>query len=105
MRLQGGGINAEFASWLDYMSYDPCLSGSIELPQYIPRVSSDAELCKRVFPDSSLARVDAESDFFASRAILAVHNAELLQSIDLPGLPPSILQLKVGASIMLLRNF
>jgi hypothetical protein len=144
MRLQGGGINAEFAAWLGRMSYDPDLQGSIELLSLIQRAWSEADLCERVFPAATLANIDANSDFFASRAILAIRNADLteinatlmgrlpneaetlysvdaadtddtgegheeftrefLQSIDLPGLPPSILQLKVGAPIMLLRN-
>lgn len=126
------------------MSYDDALIGDVELPPYVHRAESVAELCERVFPADDLARNDPESDFFSQRAILAVRNADLgaynaplldqlpgepltmysvdgsdtddatpgreeftrefLQSIDLPGLPPSILNLKVGAPIMLLRN-
>src|SRR5271170_4437198 len=32
MRLQGTGVNAEFAEWLGKMSYNPDLIGTIELP-------------------------------------------------------------------------
>jgi len=144
MRLQGTGVNAEFAEWLGKMSYNPDLIGTIELPPMIQCAHEVADLCERVFPATMLSTINADSDFFASRAILTVRNAdisafnapllermpgqlhtfysvdqavtddlaegreeftrEFLQAIELSGLPPSILQLKIGAPIMLLRN-
>jgi hypothetical protein len=144
MRLQGTGVNADFATWLGSMSYDPDCIGTVELPPMVQRAFDVADLCERVFPATTLSTINADSDFFASRAILAVRNADLsafntpllermpgelrtfysvdqavtddvdegreeftrefLQSIELSGLPPSILQLKIGAPIMLLRN-
>ena len=79
MHLQGGGINADFAAWLSHMSYESSLIGSIELPSYIPHAENEAEMCERVFPASQMAQVDGDSDFFSSRAILAIRNDDLDQ--------------------------
>jgi hypothetical protein len=143
MRLQGGGVNAQFATWLPTLSRDPLKVGPIQLPSYIRRVSNTAELCERVFPAVELGSATRDPDFFAMRAILAIRNDQLpslnemlmdqllgeshtyyaaeqaykedgntaeevtrefLQGLQLQGLPPSILRLKVGAPVMLLRN-
>jgi hypothetical protein len=144
MWLQGGSINADFSSWLGRMSFNLVLQGEIELPPFIQRAFSVKDLCEKVYPATAMAEINAESDFFASRAILAVHNTDLspyntklleqlpgelqtfysvdlantddiqegreeftlefLQGIELPGFSLSILQLKIGAPIMLLRN-
>jgi PIF1-like helicase/Helicase len=142
MRLQGPGLNADFAGWLSNLSYDQRMIGPIYLPPYIRRASTMAELYERVFPAAELAAI-RDSSFFADRAILALRNDQLpphnnklmeqlpgemetfyavdkasiednqaanevsreyLQTIQMPGLPPSILTLKVGAPVMLLRN-
>ena len=76
MRLQGTGANAEFAAWLASMSYKPDLIGTIELPPMIQRAHNAADLCEQVFPATALSTINADSDFFASRAILAVRNAD-----------------------------
>jgi hypothetical protein len=60
------------------MSYEPELIGSIELPQIIYHAHDAAELCERVFLAAILSTIIADSDFFASQAILAVYNADLL---------------------------
>jgi PIF1-like helicase len=143
MRLQGGGVNAQFADWLTGLSRDPDMAGPVTLPPYIPRVSSVAELCEAVFPCVQLANASRDPDFFARRAILAIRNDQLppvnnmlmdhlpgpsqtsysvdsastedgdpaeeatteyLRTVDLPGIAPSVLELKVGAPVMLMRN-
>ena len=144
MRLQAGGVNAEFATWLTSLSRDLDMNGPIKLPEYLRRVTTAADLCEAVFPRAELRNPNRDPDFFASRAILAVRNDQLpphndmlmdelpgelktyyadeealtetgepapevtrefLQSLQIPGLPPSFLKLKVGAPVMLLRNF
>jgi len=142
-QLQGNIID-NFTSWLGRVSCDPALRKEIELPQGVQRAYSPEDLCEKVFPAASMAGIDPHSDFFASRAILAVRNADLssfntkllerlpgeqrtyfsaeetdtgldangyelhprefLQGIDLPDLPPSTLQLKVGAPVILLKD-
>jgi hypothetical protein len=143
MRLQGGGVNAQFAEWLAGLSRDPAMDGPVTLPDYIPRVTTTAELCEAVFPCAQLANADRDPDFFARRAILAIRNDQLppvndllmehlpgnsqtsysvdsastedgdpaeeatteyLRTVDLPGIAPSVLELKVGAPVMLMRN-
>jgi hypothetical protein len=143
MRLQGAGLNADFARWLANLSYNQQMMGPINLPTYIHRASTTAELCERVFPAAELANASQTPGFFAKRAILAIRNDQLppfnaslmdqlpgevhtyyavdrahtedgdsadevpreyLQTIQVSGLPPSILQLKVGSPVMLLRN-
>ena len=143
MRLQGGGVNAQFAEWLAGLSRDPEMEGPVTLPDYIPRASNTAQLCEAVFPCAQLANPDRDPDFFERRAILAIRNDQLpplnnmlmaqvpgdaqsfysvdtactedgdpaeeatteyLRTVDLPGIAPSVLELKVGAPVMLMRN-
>ncbi|OXV05170.1 hypothetical protein Egran_07062, partial [Elaphomyces granulatus] len=89
MRLQGGGINAQFAEWLSGLSRDPAMAGPVTLPPYIPRVSTTAQLCEAVFPCAQLANASRDPDFFASRAILAIRNDQLppLNSMLMDQLP------------------
>jgi PIF1-like helicase len=77
MRLQGGGVNAQFAEWMAGLSRDPAMDGPVTLPDYIPRVSTPAELCEAVFPCAQLANADRDPDFFSRRAILAIRNDQL----------------------------
>ena len=143
MRLQGGGVNAQFAEWLAGLSRDPEMAGPVTLPPYVPRVSTTAQLCEAIFPYAQLADASRDPDFFARRAILAIRNdqlppvngmlmehlpgdsqtfysvdsasteegdpaeeatAEYLRTVDLPGIAPPVLELKVGAPVMLMRN-
>jgi len=139
------GVMADFAFWLGRVSNDPALRENLidELPPSVQRAYSSEDLCDKVFPAVAMAGIDPESDFFASRAILAVRNTDLssfnakllerlpgelqtfysaestdaddingyeafpreyLQEINLPDFPPSMLELKVGAPVMLLRD-
>jgi len=75
-QLQGNIID-NFTSWLGRVSCDPALRKEIELPQGVQRAYSPEDLCEKVFPAASMAGIDPHSDFFASRAILAVRNADL----------------------------
>jgi hypothetical protein len=59
------------------MSYDSALHGEIELPAYIQRTCNSEDLCEKVFPAAAMAGIRPESDFFASRVILAVRNVDL----------------------------
>ena len=77
MRLQGGGVNAEFADWLTGLSRNPDMAGPITLPPYIARVSTVDDLCDTVFPPADLANASRDPDFFANRAILAIRNDQL----------------------------
>jgi PIF1-like helicase len=143
MRLQAGGVNADFADWLASLSRDPDMNGPVSLPPYVHRVSTEDDLCERVFPLAELSNAHRDPYFFANRAILAMRNDQLpaindklmdrlpgeqrtyyaddeaftedgkvaedvtrefLQTVQLPGLAPSVLQLKVGAPVILLRN-
>lgn len=140
-------VISDFAFWLGRVSNDPALREKLidELPPSVQRAYSYEDLCDKVFPAAAMARIDpdSDSDFLASRAILAVRNADLsslnakliqrlpgelktlysaestdaddvngyeafprefLQEIDLPDFPPSTLELKVGAPVMLLRD-
>jgi hypothetical protein len=143
MRLQGDGVNVQFAEWLTGLSRNPAMAGPITLPPYLPRASTLADLSEAVFPRAELANASRDPDFFAHRAILAIRNdqlppvnemlmhhlpgeqrtyysvdsaindageiaqeatSEFLRTVDVPGIPPSVLSLKVGAPVMLMRN-
>ncbi|RJE24685.1 hypothetical protein PHISCL_03000 [Aspergillus sclerotialis] len=118
MRLQPGADNHDYARWLSRLSYDPQLNGPIKLPDYIIRTDSMEDLFLNVslkqFNNRILDCIPSDS-----RTYYAIDKAstdevgpdgfeeyprEYLRSIDVPGIAPSVLRLKVGSPIMLLRN-
>lgn len=74
MRLQGDGVNAEFARWLSQLSYDPSLNGLIMLSNYVPQVSDVAGLYEQVFPQAELETAHDHPEIFRSHRILTPFN-------------------------------
>ncbi|KAJ5561173.1 hypothetical protein N7535_009370 [Penicillium sp. DV-2018c] len=125
MHLPPSGVNADYARYISTMSYREEVQGTITLPPYIPQSETVEDLCNAVYPDTVLSAGTRDrtclpsgrsspSYFLADRAqdgpgrdqaTLTELAPDYLRSLNMPGLPPSKLELKDSAPIMLIRSF
>lgn len=57
------GHNAEYAKWLNDLSYNSTLQGSIPLPEYVSKTTCLNELYEKVFPQSELHNQHTTPEF------------------------------------------
>jgi len=74
MRIREGEANERFSRYIQSMSYQPELRGSVALPDVITQHQDLIAFCNSIFPPVLMAAERRDTNFFARRAILSVRN-------------------------------
>lgn len=74
MRLYRDEINAELATWLGCLSYDPTLNDFISLPSLISQVPEMSDLYEQVFPQAQMYTAHETLKLSPSQGILTPFN-------------------------------
>ena len=70
MRIREGEANERFSKYIQSMSYQPELRGSVALPDVITQHQDLIAFCNSIFPPVLMAAERRDTNFFARRAIL-----------------------------------
>jgi len=83
MRLGTDTANTAFANWIRDLSYRDDLYGQIQLPNMVQHIESLKDLCDFVFPPNKLRVPRPSLEFYSSRAILSIRNADVIAINDM----------------------
>ena len=74
MRVLDGELNQRFATWVRSLSYDPTLTGRIQLPASIAQFTGLQPFIDSVYPPALLQQAHTNLHTFYGRAILTIRN-------------------------------
>lgn len=74
MRVLDGELNQRFATWVRSLSYDPTLTGRIQLPAGIAQFTGLQPFIDSVYPPALLRQAHTNLHTFYGRAILTIRN-------------------------------